>query len=226
MFISPSTIGPLVRQWHMNLARPLHHRDGSFAGVIVAALRIKAVGKFYRMADIGTHGVIAIVGLDDGRLRFALGANPIGPGTSIADSDMFKAMKADPDSTWVGRTALDGIVRVHGFRRVADRDLAVVVAVDRDEAMHATKARVITAYLFASGITALLLLLATMVAYGLRAAHRREAALNHERSVAGLGQRRTGAGQGFGGRKGHAFGGDAGWYDGRRGDGRRRPASG
>ena len=183
MFISPSTIGPLVRQWHMNLARPLHHRDGSFAGVIVAALRIKAVGKFYRMADIGTHGVIAVVGLDDGRLRFALGANPIGPGTSIADSDMFKAMKANPDSTWIGRTALDGIVRVHGFHRVADRDLAVVVAVDRDEAMHATKARVITAYLFAGGITALLLLLAAMVGYAIRAAHRREAALNRERSV-------------------------------------------
>jgi hypothetical protein len=70
MFIGPSTIGPLVRQWHINLARPLHRRDGSFAGVIVAALRNTAGGKFYPMADIGTHGVIAMVGLDDGRLRF------------------------------------------------------------------------------------------------------------------------------------------------------------
>ena len=28
----------------------------------------------------------------------ALGANPIGPGTSIADNDMFKAMKASPEA--------------------------------------------------------------------------------------------------------------------------------
>ena len=167
----------------MNLARPLHHRDGSFAGVIVAAPRIKAIGKFHRMADIGRHGVIAMVGLDDGRLRFALGANAMDPGTSIADSDMFKTMRADPDSTWVGRTALDGIVRVHGFHRVADRDLAVVVAADRDEAMRATEARVFTAYLFASGITALLLLLAAMAVSAIDAARRRETALNRERSI-------------------------------------------
>src|SRR5271165_2827818 len=183
MFVSPSTLGTLVRQWHMNLARPLHHRDGSFAGVIVAALRINAIGRFYRMANIGSHGIIAVVGLDQGRLRFALGANPIDPGTSIADSDMFKAMRADPDSIWVGRTALDGVERVHGFHRVADRDLAVVVAVDRDEAMQATNRWIMGAYLFAAGITVLLLLLAAIVMHTIRAAHRREAALSHERAV-------------------------------------------
>lgn len=183
MFTTPSTTDAVVRQWQMNLARPLHHLDGSFAGVIVAALNIDAVGKFYHMADIGTRGVIAIVGLEDGRLGFGLGANPIEPGTSVADSDMFRAMKAAPDSTWVGRTAPDGVVRVHGFHRVADRDLAVVVAVDRDEAMQATNSWVAAAYLFASGITALLLMLAAMVVYAIHVARRREAALNHERAV-------------------------------------------
>ena len=134
----------------MNLARPLHHRDGSFAGVIVAGLRINAVGNFYQMANIGTHGIIAVVGLERGRAaRRASGSNPIDPGSSIADTDMFKAMQADPDSVWVGRSALDGIERVHGFRRVADRDLAVVVAVDQAEAMRATNAWV-TARLHAS----------------------------------------------------------------------------
>jgi signal transduction histidine kinase/CheY-like chemotaxis protein len=183
MFISTSTIATLVRQWHLNLARPLHHRDGSFAGVIVAGLRINAIANFYRMANIGTHGMIAVVGLEEGHLRFALGPNPIDPGIGIADSDMFKAMRADPDSVWAGRTALDGIERVHGFHRVADRDLAVVVAVDRDEAMHTTESWITTAYLFACGITALLLLLAGIIIRSIRAADRREAAIGYERSV-------------------------------------------
>jgi signal transduction histidine kinase/DNA-binding NarL/FixJ family response regulator len=183
IFISPSTIATLVRQWHLNLARPLHHRDGSFAGVIVAGLHINAIASFYRMANIGTHGMIAVVGLEEGHLRFALGPNPIDPGIGIADSDMFKAMRADPDSVWVGRTALDGIERVHGFRRVADRDLAVVVAVDRDEAMHTTETWITTAYLFACGITALLLLLAGIIIRSIRAADRREAAIGYERAV-------------------------------------------
>jgi signal transduction histidine kinase/CheY-like chemotaxis protein len=183
MFISTSTIATLVRQWHLNLARPLHHRDGSFAGVIVAGLRINAIANFYRMANIGTHGMIAVVGLEEGHLRFALGPNPIDPGIGIAESDMFKAMQVDPDSVWVGRTALDGIERVHGFRRVADRDLAVVVAVDRDEAMHTTESWITTAYLFACGITALLLLLAGIIIRSIRTADRRDAAMGYERSV-------------------------------------------
>ena len=183
MFISSSTMGTLVRQWHLNLARPLHHRDGSFAGVIVAGLRINAIANFYRMANIGTHGMIAVVGLEAGHLRFALGPNPIDPGIGIADSDMFKAMRTDPDSVWVGRTALDGVERVHGFHRVADRDLAVVVAVDRDEAMHTTDSWITTAYLFACGITALLMLLAGIVIRSIRVAHRREAVIGYERSV-------------------------------------------
>jgi signal transduction histidine kinase/DNA-binding response OmpR family regulator len=183
MFIGPSTMGTLVRPWHLNLARPLHHRDGSFAGVIVAGLRINAIANFYRMANIGTHGTIAVVGLEEGHLRFALGPNPIDPGIGIADSDMFKAMRADPDSVWVGRTALDGIERVHGFHRIADRDLAVVVAVDRDEALHTTNSWITTAYLAACGITGLLMLLAGIVIRAIRAAHRREAAIAYERSV-------------------------------------------
>jgi signal transduction histidine kinase/DNA-binding response OmpR family regulator len=183
MFISPSALNTQVREWHVNLARPVHDRDGSFAGVIVAVLRLNAIGNLYRISNLGGHGVIAVVGLENGGLRLVAGSNPVYPGTSIATSEMFKAIQADPDSTWIGRTALDGVERVHAFHRIADRNLAVVVAVDRDEAMHATNSWVIAAYLFAGGISVLLLLLAAIVIRGIRAAYRREVALGHERAV-------------------------------------------
>lgn len=182
MFVSPSTLGGQAREWHLDLARPLHHRDGSFAGTIVATLRIGAISNFYRLAHIGTHGAIAIVGLDDGRLRLGIGANPIDPGSNIADSDMFRAMKADPDGVWVGRTALDGVERVHGFHHVADRGLAVVVAMDRDEALQPTEQWTTIADRFAAGITLLLVLFAAMAGRAIRAAQRQEAAVGQERA--------------------------------------------
>jgi signal transduction histidine kinase/DNA-binding response OmpR family regulator len=183
MFIGASTMDTLVRQWHMDLARPLHHPDGSFAGAVVAGLRINTVRNFYQIANIGTHGIVALIGLEHGLVRVAEGANPIDPGISVADSDMFKAMQADPDSVWVGRSALDGIERVHGFRRVGDRDLAVIVAVDQAEALHATTAWSDAAMIFAVGITLLLLSLAAALLYAIHAARRREAALAHDRSM-------------------------------------------
>jgi signal transduction histidine kinase/DNA-binding NarL/FixJ family response regulator/HPt (histidine-containing phosphotransfer) domain-containing protein len=183
MFISPTAMDSVIRQWHLNLARRLHHPDGSFAGVIVAGLRISALGSFYQMADIGSHGIIAVVGMERGRVRVAVGPNPIDPGSIIADTDMFKAMQADPDGVWIGRSALDGIERAHGFRHVADRDLEVVVGIDRAEAMRATNAWVTAAYVFAGGITVLLLALAGILLHDLHAARRRAAAVAHDRAV-------------------------------------------
>lgn len=182
MFVSRSTRGALSHQWHINLARPLHHPDGTFAGVIVASLPIDAIGNFFQVANIGTRGMIAVVGLRHGQVRLAVGPKPTVPGTSVAGSPMFDAMQANPDSVWVGPTALDGVERVHGFRRVANRDIGVVVAIDRREALQATTSWEHAAYLFAAGITLLLLGMAAMLLLALRAARRREALLDHERA--------------------------------------------
>jgi signal transduction histidine kinase/DNA-binding response OmpR family regulator len=182
MFISPSTKGVLGDEWHMNLARSLHRADGSFAGVIVASLPIAAIGNFFRLADIGRHGLIAVVGLRQGHVRLCVGPRPVEPGTSIASSNMFKAIQANPDSVWVGQSALDGVARVHGFRRLPGRNLAVVVATDEAEAMQATKRWEVAAYVFAAGITLLLLVMAGIVMYSLRASRQREALLDQERA--------------------------------------------
>ncbi len=183
MYIGPSSSGRLIRAWHMNLALPLHHPDGSFAGVVVAALRLDAIDSFYRSANIGTHGIVALVGLQHGLVGFVEGSKPVEPGSSIAGSDMFKSLQAHPDSVWIGRSAPDGIERVHAFSRVPDRDLAVVVAVDRDEAMHLTNTWAAGAIVFASGITVLLLSLAAILLYVIHAARRRAVLLAHERAV-------------------------------------------
>lgn len=42
-FIGPATVDPILRQWHMEVARWMRHPDGSFAGVIVADWRIGAI---------------------------------------------------------------------------------------------------------------------------------------------------------------------------------------
>jgi signal transduction histidine kinase/CheY-like chemotaxis protein len=183
MFVGPSTRGRLIQPWHMNLAFPLRRSDGSFDGVIVAALPLDAITGFYGMANIGSLGLVAIVGLEDGHLRSALGPQPIDPGTSIAGSAMFAALQRDPDGVWVGHTAPDGLERVHGFRRIADRGLGVLVGVDRTEELRATETWASDARLFAWGVTGLLLLLASILLHATHVARRREMALGHERAI-------------------------------------------
>ena len=113
---APRQPEPRTQQWRLDLARRLRHPDGSFAGVIVAGLPISALGSFYRMANIGSHGIIAVVGVEQGQVRMAVGPGPINRGANIADTPMYKAMRAEPDGVWIGRSALDGVERFHGFQ--------------------------------------------------------------------------------------------------------------
>jgi hypothetical protein len=73
MFVGPSTTDRLMPSWHMSLARPLRNRDGSFAGAVVAMLRTASLGSFYNVGNIGAHGLVAIVGMEQGVLRFVVG---------------------------------------------------------------------------------------------------------------------------------------------------------
>src|SRR5690242_13930985 len=128
LFVGPSTIDRVLPEWHMSFARPLRYRDGSFAGVIVAMLRASTLSRIYNVGNIEANDLVAIVGMEQGVLRFVMGPTAAGPGSSIADSEMFKAMRASPDSVWIGRMVPGEIERVHGFRLIAGYNLGVVAA--------------------------------------------------------------------------------------------------
>ncbi len=182
-FISPVTLDTVVRRWHMKVARRLQREDGSFAGVIVAAVRASALSSYDRMGDLGTHGMLLVVNREQGQIGVGAGPNPIDPGTNIADTAMFQAMRAAPNGIWLGHSPLDGVERVHGFRRVPGLNLETVVAVDHAEAMQPTERWAMAAYAFAGGITLLLLLLAAALGHTVLTARRRETALARERSM-------------------------------------------
>lgn len=183
MFIGAARLGAVVRIWHLNVAHRLHHPNGEFAGVMVAALRSSSLSEFYRMAKIDTHGMIAVVGLNDGRVRVAEGPNLVDPGTLIDTSAMFQTMLKNKSGVWTGHSALDGIERVHGFDRVPDRDLAVLVAVDRAEAMHPTELWARQVYILASLITILLLVITGLLLHEFHKARRHEQVLARESAM-------------------------------------------
>jgi signal transduction histidine kinase/DNA-binding NarL/FixJ family response regulator/HPt (histidine-containing phosphotransfer) domain-containing protein len=96
---------------------------------------------------------------------------------------MFQAVEAQPDGRWIGPSAPDGVMRIHAFRQVVDRDLEVVVGFDKSDALAASAAWERGAVIFAVGIT----LFITMAAWGLlremRAARTREEVLARDRAI-------------------------------------------
>ncbi len=184
LFVGPATIDDIVRQWHLDVARPLRRPDGSFAGAIVVDFRISALTNIFNQINIGGGGLVALIGLanGDGRVRAAIGPPTVDPEATIEGTALFRAMRRDAAGMWVGPSPMDSVLRIHAFRAVPGRDLAVVVGMEEQEAMLPATHWEFQAYLFAGGITFLLLVIAFMHVRSARDARRREAALAEDRA--------------------------------------------
>ncbi len=183
MFISPSTRGLVTNRWQMNMARRLDNPDGAFAGVIVISYDTSSLTRFFRKADLGENGLIALVGTEDGLLRALVGPAVAEPGLDISKSAMFAAMTATPSGRWIGPSALDGVKRIHAFRPVPNRQLGVVLAFDLQGGMPSSIAFSNGALIFASGTTLFIIIIAAGVLREREMARQREAQLDRDRAT-------------------------------------------
>jgi CheY-like chemotaxis protein/PAS domain-containing protein len=183
LFIGPPTIDGIMRQWHMNVARALHFPDGSFAGVIDTDYRLATITDLFAATDLGPGAFMALAGLDDGRLRGAVGGTSVSPDASVGDTPMFAAIRTTDSGIWTGPSANDAVQRIHAFRRIPGRNLAVVVAMEQDAALRPATVWREDADFYAGCITALLAGLALVVVQATRRARRRDAEMADARAT-------------------------------------------
>lgn len=183
LYIGPTTIDRLMRAWHMNVALALRHPDGSFAGLIVVDYRVAALTDIFGQTNVGAGGLVALIDLNEGRIRAAVGPNVVDPDASSLDSRMFAAIRSAPSGVWVGPSAFDAVVRIHAFHVIPGRDLVVVVAMEEASAMAPASDWRFQGRIFAGAVTLLLLVIAGIWLRAARVARRREAQAGEERAV-------------------------------------------
>ena len=176
LFLGSATISPLLRQWHMNAARRLHGRDDAPAGTIDTDYRINAITDVLGQQSLGSGGLALLVGLGDGKLRGVTGAPAVDPDVSIGDTPLFKQLRAQDQGIWTGRSPIDALTRIHAFRRIPGRSLAVAVAMDEQEALGPAFAWRRNALLFASAMTGALIGIAWLLIGHVRSTARTAAA--------------------------------------------------
>lgn len=183
IYIGPATIDGIMRQWHMNVARALRYPDGSFAGAIDADYRIAAITDVFSQTDLGQGAFVALAGLEDGMLRGAVSSATIDPNVSVAETPMFAAIQSADHGIWTGPSASDAVLRIHAFRHIPGRRLAVMVGMSEAEAMRPAAIWRQQAQLFAGCITILLAGLALLLIHGTRLARQREALILEDRAM-------------------------------------------
>jgi signal transduction histidine kinase/CheY-like chemotaxis protein len=182
-YIGAATVAQFLPEWHLDVARGLRRADGSFGGVVAAAWRVSTIDGLFRATDLGDHPFMELIGLNDGKLRAAVGATVDGPDAQVGDSKMFTMLRASPEGVWTGRSTLRDAVRVYIARAIPGRNLAVVVGADYDEALAPSRARDAEARLFASCISVLIMAMAGMLALTAAQESRRRTSLDFDRAM-------------------------------------------
>lgn len=188
LFVGGASIDPVMRQWHLNIARTLRRADGSLAGFVASELRIASVINAFALSNTSQTGLLALIGLKDGRLRGALGPATINPDLDIADSAMFQAIRHGGDGLWVGPSATDSMRRVHAYHEIPGLNLTVMAAVGEAEMMGPADTSWRDGITFAALISMLLLLITVMAAAAARRGQRRAAQLAADQAIVATAQ--------------------------------------
>ena len=183
MLIGPTTRGTTNRYNLTYMVLRLDHPGGWVVG---ASYKTSALTQLFAEAPLGLQGMTAVIDTRAAAIQSIAGPAAAEPGYEIGNTPMYAAMKIRPDGTWLGPSAPDKVERVHAFRGVPGRELAVVVAVSETEAMRPAEAWASGARMLAAGATLVVLIIAAVAlreVWTFRINRRRRSAVDRERAI-------------------------------------------
>lgn len=162
----------------VQLTRRINRPDGSFGGVAVISIDPFYFISFYNEVDIGKRGVVTLAGLD-GVVRARRAGESTVIGQDLSQGPLFRGLAESPTGYYSATSVVDGVVRSVSYRKVRDLPLAVLVGVDREEALAGWRSRRGSYLAFAGGMSVVIVAFSAL-AIGLLQRQRRISARLHD----------------------------------------------
>jgi diguanylate cyclase (GGDEF)-like protein len=134
LFVGSPVISPLG-VWFMGTSRRINHPDGTFAGVVAAAVEPHYFEQFYASIKVGKSGVLALIRPDGTVIARSPPAKSL-IGKVLNLSPKFLSLQATADSgTYRNASVVDGIDRIYSFRKISDRPIVALVGLGAAESL-------------------------------------------------------------------------------------------
>ena len=166
LVIGKPVIGRVTGKWSIQMSRRITNPDGSFGGVVVAALDPAYLTRIYNSVSIGTHGHIRVIGID-GVVRATSGLDTNVLGRDYARIDLFTRYPARTSGWYyTDSSQSDAIPRLVVFKAVASYPLIITVGQATGEIFSAFMFKSRAGYLV---VTLLSLLIGIVTLFNIRA---------------------------------------------------------
>ncbi len=172
LFVSKPVLGKVSKLWSIQLTRRINLPDGRFGGVVVLSLSPDYLTRFYREVDVGSDGVIELLGMDGMVRAREPDSGALASGRAFG-TRILQAAQSQNSGVLHVTSAVDSVERVMAWRALPQYRLVVATG----ESVEDILATVQSDRLVYVGIAALLTLAVAGFSAGLWRSARRQAHL-------------------------------------------------
>ena len=174
MFVGKPVLGRVTGKWAFHMARRINNPDGSFGGVVYAAVDPGYFTEFYQKADLGEQGLVTLVGLDG--ITRARRVGQVGSyGQDMRNSRLLAEQAKSGSGNFLSMGNIEGVPRFSSYRTLRQYPLIVAVGTSQAETLAAFHQRERNYYIVAALASGLgLLLMAGLMAASSRGRRREE----------------------------------------------------
>lgn len=128
LVVHPPTRSRFRGSWLLLLSRRADLPDGQFGGTVSVQIDPREMTNFLRNATLGDSDVVSVIGLD-GFTRARRTGKAVGFGQDIRGTLLMKMQVRNPNSTYLGPSPFDGVVRYYSHRSLPKYNLFVTSGV-------------------------------------------------------------------------------------------------
>lgn len=164
-------------EWVVTLSRRFNKPDGSFGGVVLAAIGSRFLSHFYEQFEIGRNSSVTLM-YGDGMIIARNPNNDKFVGRSVGDAPLFRdASLQRPSGAYHFRSLLDGAKRVSFFKRSSRYPLVLLATVDKDELLAPWRGAAISRMLYVVALVMLIAVIGALLVRQLQRGQRMAGAL-------------------------------------------------
>ncbi|MET4391246.1 diguanylate cyclase (GGDEF)-like protein/PAS domain S-box-containing protein [Bradyrhizobium sp. F1.4.3] len=176
-FIGHPVKSLLDGEWVVTLSRRFNKQDGSFGGVVLAAISSRYLSHFYEQFEIGRNSSVALM-YGDGMIIARNPSNEKFVGRNVGDTPLFRdAGLQRPSGAYHFKSPLDGAERVSFFKRSSRYPLVLLATVDKEELLAPWRAAAISRMLYVLALVMLIAVIGAVLVRQLQRGQRMAAAL-------------------------------------------------
>jgi signal transduction histidine kinase/DNA-binding response OmpR family regulator len=133
--------GRVTGKLHFRITRRLNRPDGSFGGVVLAAVNPEAFSNYYRDMMSGSLHVASLLGITDRKLRARSPVPAPERWAEPVESPIWEMLKKSPSGQYENTSQVDNIRRQFIYQQVGQLPLVMVTGFSDDNLQHGVRKR-------------------------------------------------------------------------------------